>query len=477
MKIVFLIPPSSKKKIPDRIFGCNYAFFFQHNIFLLGIATYLKSMGHEVEIVDCIIEKSSLEQILERNSMYCFYSVFLSRKVDLQAASYIEKELGRDIPIVFLGSDPTYFPEIYLTSSNRFVVRGEPEISLRSLVEKFPCVETVKGVSWRKQNGEVVHNPPQEIIKDLDTLPLPERTLLRFPYRYYNPKFYTQPSTTLLTSRGCSFKCYYCVPNSLSFARELEWKRWYGKKPPVSLRSPENVLKEFDMVRKEGYKSILILDDEFIWGKDRTIEIMNGIESFNLELGILARPDMLTDKDLVKWLAKGGVRYVDMGVESFSQEILDYVGKNLKVECIGRAVELLRQNGIQPEINILLGSCPLETEDTIKETDRKIKEIKAEIVHYKICSPFPGTDFYYRAKKEGWMVTPEYIPIDPAAESLISYPHLPRRKLIKWVKHLYRTHYFSLPFIAKQILKTHSLGGILKKARTAFNMFKNIFLP
>ncbi|HLG30509.1 MAG TPA: radical SAM protein [Candidatus Brocadiales bacterium] len=520
-KIHFLIPPTPPEadgKSPDRIFGCNYAFFFQHNIFILYPATLLKKAGYDVRVIDCAIENETIASALkDKADAYVFYSVFLSRGIDLQTASIIESSLSRDTPIIFMGSDPTYCPEKYLLrpknggstiSPNRFVIRGEPEYSLLDLINNLEChcegqspeaISKVEGVSWVSSFGlrisgfeKVIHNPYRKYIEDLDSLPFPDRTLLKNPQKYFNAKFKKLPSTTILTSRGCAFKCYYCVPNSLSFARELEWKRAHKnfhselrtpnselQKPPVAKRSVGNIIEEFREVARpqnghSGYRSVFILDDQFVWGRARTLEILDGIKDLNLEISLLARPDMLTDKELVNKMAEAGVRHVDLGVESFNEDILRDIRKDLDVTTIEKSITLLKEANIKPEINIMLGASPLETEETIKDTLEKVKRYDVDIVHAKICAPFPGTEFHDIAKKSGWMITKEYVPIDTACDSLISYPHLSREKLIGLLKTFYHEHYFNPRYLIKHLTALKSFKELKNKARTAVNIWKNI---
>lgn len=483
-KIIFLIPPSSKKKVPDRIFGCNYGFFQQHNIFLLQTATLLKYSDFNVQIIDCIIEGTTVDEILNIDAdVYVFYSVFLSRNTDLIVAAEIKKVKG-NIPIVFMGSDPSYNPEIYLLSDNHFVVRGEPELTMIQFCNLLGNIQSeiniqyklslINGLSWRK-NGVIMQNKPREIIKDLDILPHPDRMLLRYPYKYFNSKFKKQPSTTLLTSRGCAWQCIFCVPNSLSFARELEWKRFYEKKPCVTKHSAEYVIAEFKEVAKQGFKSVAVLDDQFLWERSRTEKILDGIKKLDLEISVLARADMITDVELARKMASAGVAHVALGVESFNQEVLNDINKNIEINTVYNAIQLLKKANIKPEINILLASTPLETEQTIEKTLREVKKLNVEIVRVSACTPFPGTTFYELAMKNGWMITSDYIPIDPMNTTLISYPHLSHRKIEKAMRKFNRSHYFSFKYLIKQIKYLTSFREFYYKYLTMLKMLRNLF--
>ena len=478
MKIHFLIPPIKEHRNPDRLFGCNYAFFVQHNIFLLYPATFLKKNNFNVILTDCVVENKNLESALkEEADVYVFYSVFLSRSIDLEATEIIQEKFPNK-PVIFIGSGPSIHPDKYCTKPFRFVLRGESEESILKLCnelnKKKRNFKKIKGLTFFDK--KIIHNGPRNYIKNLDKLPFPDRALLKKPAKYFNPKFKKFPSTTMLTSRGCAFRCYFCIPNSLSFAREVEWKRYFKIKPPVTKRSPENIISEFREIKKQGYKSVFILDDQFVWGKERTIKILRGIRPFGLDVALLARCDMLSDEELVKEMALSNVKFVDLGIESFSQEILDDSRKDLNVKTIDKSVKNLKKYNIEPEVNVLFGCSPLETKETINNTIKEVENMDVEIVHATVCTPFPGTDFREVAIKKGWTENKEYTPIDPGADSLISYPHLSKKELINSLKGLYRKHYFSPNYLLKQFIKIKSLQEFKNKFKAGWSIFKNILL-
>lgn len=477
MKVHFIIPPIRKgERIPERVFGCNYGLFFQPNIYVLYCATLLRENGVDVEVTDCIIENKSLKG--REGDIFVLYSVFLSREVDVKVTKWLLEKHPNSF-VVFIGSDPTSKPENYLMDERCFVCRGEPEYVLLDIVKelnkKKRRFSNIKSLSWFKKK-KVINNKPRPYIKNIDELPIPDRKLLKKPFEYYNSKFKKFPMTNIIMSRGCAFNCLFCVPGSLNFARELEWKKWHDKKPPVTLRSPKNIEKECQEIYDLGYRALFVLDDEFVWGEKRSLDILNRLKKFDFDISLLARCDMLNRKIAQKF-KEVGVSHVDLGVESYNQDILNYVRKNQDVRTINKAVGHLKEAGIEPEINVLIGSCPLETKETVKDTLDKVTKLNVEIVHTKICAPFPGTDFNKVAKEKGWMTVPEYVPIDPASESLISYPHLTDKEMVKIVREFYRKHYFSPKYLAKHLFSLKSLEELKNKTKTAFAIYKTIINP
>ncbi len=470
-KITFLTPPALGSKLAaDRVFGCNYGYYPVPNIFILTCAAVLEQEGFKVKYVDGAIEKWTRNDLIDflkkdDSDLYIIYTVYLAKETDLQTIELI-REYKSSMPVVCMGPVPTEIPEMFLRDENVYIVRGEPEMTLKELAKSFredKPLENIQSLSYRT-NGTVHNNPLRPVIEDLDSLPLPARHLIDIQ-KYYNPKLGVQPFTVVLTSRGCSYQCTYCVPCSLSYARELEYRCNLGRKPPVRQRSAENVLKEIRMLKKKGYRSIGFIDDQFIWDEQRVLDICKGLEEINLEWGCLARADRLNER-LVRALARSKCQYVDIGVESFDQEVLDDIKKDLDVNTIFYAVDLLKKYGITAKINVLIAASPLETADTIKNNIRIIKRLKPDSVMYGITNPFPGTVFNKIARREGWMLYDEYKPVDVQKECIISYPHLSNRQIERLARTANLRFFLSPSFLAQNLAKIRSPKALLNALAT-----------
>ncbi|MBT4824983.1 radical SAM protein [Candidatus Woesearchaeota archaeon] len=466
MKITFITPPTIKGRAAERLFGCTYQVYPQPNLVVLYTATILKNKGHEVVIRDMPVEGLSFNEYIawakqDNSDIYCFHTVPLCAELDLKAVKYLNQEKS----VIWFGPRPTSDPKEFLVKENYYVIRGEAEAVISKVVDAIDkkinntpnddCmpIEQIPGLSHKKEN-QIITNVGFGYIKDINKLPTPDRSLIHYK-KYTNPKLPGAPYTTMLTSRQCNAKCWYCVPNSLSYARELEWKRCNKNpeciKPPVTIRDPENIRKELEEIKALGIKAISVIDDQFVWGKERHLEVCRHFKEVGLPFGILARNDRLVDEEMVKALADAGCVYVDFGVESFSQEILDDVGKEIKVETIEKSIDLLIKYGIEPKLNILYGASPLETKETLKETLDRVLKLNIDLAQFAVCSPFPGTRFREKALQEGWVVEKDVGKADPSKKSIIQYPHLSSEYLTKWVKHSYRKFYFRPKIIAKRV--------------------------
>lgn len=472
MKISFLVPPTYGQRVPDRLFGCSFALYYLQPLSYLYPAAMAERGGAEVFYLDCPVEgidEDEFEKFLEKDNSdaYVVFTLLISKKMDLKAAEVIRKIRGDDPFIVFMGPQPTYEPDAFINHQKDLVIRGETELTMGEFVKELK-VEDVRGISYQK-NGKIIHNPTRPPTEDLDRLPFPARHLID-KKKYFNPKLRRQPSGVILASRGCVNRCYYCVPCAPNYAREIEGRRYFSKKPVVRLRSAENVIAELKQLAEESYKSISFMDDQFIWSKERTLKILDALKKLDLEFGILARADSLTDPEIVKSLKAAGCSYVDIGIESLNQDVLDYIQKDLKIEDFYKAIELLKKFGVEPKLNILLGSCPLETKETIKETVKKVKKLGVEYVMFSICSPFPGTEFYNFCIEEGY-ITRELNDMDALRNSLISYPHLADKELDNLIKWAYRYFYLDPQYLIKRLIKMRSFTDLKNNIKSAINLF------
>jgi radical SAM superfamily enzyme YgiQ (UPF0313 family) len=439
------------------VYGCTYALYPIPNIFVLGYAAVLEREGHTVRFIDAPNERMSPRAFrsflrCDTSTVYSIHSVNLSQAIDTEAHRVI-RSLRPEAWIVFTGPAPTDRPDEFLLDERTVVARGEPDYILRDVVRAIESGEgentlrTIRGLSF-SVGEERMHNTTAGEIENLDELPFPARHLLN-PRLYHNPKLPDEPMTAAITSRNCAYRCIYCVPNSLGFAREIEHKRFdghdvpkegklpegYGKflKPLVRKRSPENVVREFRLLRDQGYRSVSIVDDQFLWEEERTIAICDGMKPLGLWWGCLARADRVT-RFSANAMAGSGCRYVDLGIESFNPKTLAYIRKNATVERMREGVRLLQEAGIKVKVNMLLGANPNETEEEIWSSIREVIALKPETIMFSIVSPFPGTEFHEIAQREGYLPPGGYRPTSVQHRGITSFPHLSRTDLDRLVK-------------------------------------------
>jgi len=373
----------------------------------LGLA-YLGAVseerGDEVRILDMEVEETPLNQVLreERPDLVGITANTIQIKAAWRVAQEIKAEMAP--PIVLGGPHPTVLPEESVKRPEvDVVVRGEGEATWADLCQRLESgalLEEVEGIS-RRQNGRVVHNPDRPPIADIDSLPFPAHHLFKME-RYTNlqPTLDTVEgrSFSILTSRGCPYRCTYCS--------QILPRLW-------RMRSPENVVAEWRWLVKDlGAKEIGVLDDSFNIDRKRVLAICDLLISEGLNdvpwimiNGIRAN---LVDEELLGRMREAGCIRTAFGVESGNQEILDTViDKHLTLDQIRAAFKAAKSVGMET-IGFFIIGLPGEMEETIEDTIRFACELDPMVANFSMATPFPGTQMREVVLEKGRLLAQDW---------------------------------------------------------------------
>ncbi|MGB9609258.1 MAG: B12-binding domain-containing radical SAM protein, partial [Minisyncoccia bacterium] len=204
------------------------------------------------------------------------------------------KDYNKNLPVVVGGPHPTLMPDEVLKNSPAIdiILRGEGEKSFPNLIKAIQSqkpLETVNGISFRKEN-RVIHNLPEEPIMNLDSLPFPARDLL------WGKETYTSEDMGLLfASRACPYNCTFCSSAGI-------WGRI------TRCRSIPNIIAEIKEVQKTyGTVQFSFKDDTFTLDRRRVIEFCQTLkkEKIKINWDCNGRINLL-DKELLKIMKEAG---------------------------------------------------------------------------------------------------------------------------------------------------------------------------
>jgi len=480
VRALFCIPPSelNARGLPiDRVYGCNYGFDYKPAIHFLAVATYARDvLGWEVRFLDCPAEGLGLREFEEiaRGTQWdvvLHWATYLSAVEDLAAARIVQAAWPQ-ARAVFMGTAPTWKPDEFALAGESYCLLGEPEHTLRDLDAAWRGqrpVEGIDGLAWFSGGG--VSRGGFRDLLDVTSLPMPDRGLLLGSYRAN--RLDVAPITTMAVSRGCGFRCTFCCTNAVDQAIELEFKRLqptYVKRPPLRKRSVDQIIAEFQDIAARGIRGVEIADNVFTWGKKRTMEICAGIAPLGIEWICLARANMLHDGEQIRAMAAAGCKMVYMGSETFDDGLLEDCVKEIHVQDVIKAVQTCRDNGVDPEISVLIGASPKESWTTLLNSWRMSRRLGTRFVHFSVALPSPSTAMYDDAMDNGWFVEGDFRPADNAREVIIDLPNLSRRELQLALKLAYGAQYLSPSGIRKQAQKVRSRGDLVHKVKSAFRL-------
>jgi anaerobic magnesium-protoporphyrin IX monomethyl ester cyclase len=480
---LFFIPPvelSPAGHAVDRVYGCNYGYDYKPPIHFLQLATVAREwLGWNVRLVDCPAEgldRAGFEALArsERWDVAVNHSVYLSAEEDLLAMRIV-RAANPGLKAVFMGAAATWRPDEFLDDTASYCLLGEPEETLRELSavlrgERGP--EGVDGLAWRTPDGRTHRGGFRQLL-DVSKLPMPDRTLLRGAYRAN--RLDVHPITTLVVSRGCGFRCTFCTPNAIDQMIELEFKRLqptYVDRPPLRKRTVDQIVAEFEAIAALGYKGVEVADNIFTWGKQRTQEICDRIAPLGLQWLCLARANMLHDPATIQSMARAGCQLVYMGSESFDDGLLDDMAKDLKVKDVYKAVQTCRENGVHPEVSVLMGASQHESWRTLYNSFRAARSLGTRFVHFSVALPSPSTELYDIALREGWFTQGDFFPVDNQRDAIVNLPNLSARELKLALKLAYVAQYLSPGGVMKTARSVTGLADLKHKAKSASRLFR-----
>lgn len=387
---------------------------------LLYLAASLREQGFDADVLDANAFKMTDEQIGEHIRQAkpmlvgtSLYSEILRQIRDLVGLA----KSSSDCEVVLGGPHATAVPDRVMENFPQvdYVLCNEADLSLPMLVKALKerrvggnghekkgadgqsgKSQSTAGLAdvpglWYRVNGEVRHQACAAEQPDVKALPFPARELVDRAYteaRYNAIMVRQKPVDTIMTSRGCPFRCNFCYNNRFKYRG----------------REPESVLEELIQIRRRGIRNVEIVDDHFTVDTRRAIRIFEMIikEKLGISFRIKSRVDIVNE-ELLRRAREAGAYQVSCGMESGSQYMLDAMNKKIKVQQIVQAVEWAKRHGLAIHSSWIIG-YPGETPETVEETIDLIIKTKPTTANIAALRPYPETEAYHRAKREGSLV-------------------------------------------------------------------------
>ncbi|HIC85268.1 MAG TPA: radical SAM protein, partial [Desulfobacterales bacterium] len=271
----------------------------------------------------------------------------ISPEVHVIAGGMLVKKVlnsGKDLP-----DDAIAYYSSFNGVVDAFVIESHGEKTLVQLLAKLyqeKEIDSVPNLALFDQSGQIFFTPRQveEIHMDETAIDWSEI-----------PRQYLGAVLPVNTSRGCFYRCKFCTYHWLF--------------PKVNYKSIHVLREELRSIEDLGFvRHVRFTDDNFTANRQRLQKVLKMImeEGFTFTWSCFARAGAL-DPDLVALMKKAGCEFVDMGLESGSQKMLDLMDKKLKLADAFEAIRHLNENGIWSRGSFIVG-YPGETMDTFSQT-------------------------------------------------------------------------------------------------------------
>lgn len=436
---------------------------------------------NRVEIVDAIATRMTWQEfhdlLRRKQPRYYLTQVTAPTLTNDMYGVFLAKSLGART--IAFGTHVTPIPERTMEAfpSLDFVLRGEPELTLRELIDSLegrqledvqlvklfrdtdpgwrplPASKAreredlshVKGLVWRR-DGQVTFNADRPFIANLDGLPLPRHDML--PLEAYRIPMLKGPYSFIVTSRGCTGGCRFCIKH-VSYQYSIR------------LRSPENIMAEIEMLCDLGVRNIHMYADSFTVSRDQVMGLCRLIIESGIEIRWTcnSRVDYV-DEEMLQTMARAGCWTISWGIESGNEQILRRVRKGTDPQKVARALAWSKRAGIRNWGYFIIG-LPGETEETIQETIAFSKKLPLDLALFHIAAPYPGTPFFFEVVENNWFRPgTQWEEIDMDRSTVLDYPGLPAERLEYWQRRAFREWAMRPGPILTYLKSANSLGAL-----------------
>jgi radical SAM superfamily enzyme YgiQ (UPF0313 family) len=442
----------------------------EDNHFPLGVsylAAVLKKQRVEIEIYCQDVFHYSNQELsahLEKNTYDLIGVGFMAARFNetiIELCSIINQG-KKDAWLVLGGYGPSPIPEYILEKTGAdIVVIGEAEETIQELLEcklNNSDLLQVKGIAF-KNGQEVTINEKRKSIKNLDSIPFPEWSL--FPMEKYTTCLTLFSNDEgdrilgILTSRGCINRCNFC----------------YRMEKGIRFRSIDSVIDEIKILRRNyGVNYFHMQDELFIASKKRVFDFHQALTRNNLMIKFVANARVdIFDEEIASCLKECGCQFLNFGMESSDQTVLNLMNKNTTVDENIKAALIAKKVGIGLGLNFIWGNMG-DTEDTLKNNVKLIKEYNTydQLRTIRPVTPYPGCDLYYEAIGRGLLTGPEdfFTKFKNSDLLLVNFTDIPEKEF-----------YRILLEANRELILDHfqHTNGDMERAHALINDFYNLY--
>lgn len=334
------------------------------------------------------------------------------------------------------------------TNKNIKVVMGGPHATLLPQEVKNHCDYIIIGeaeIIWPEFLLDFYENKAKkeyicDEVPSLENMPIARRDLI---HRRYLTK------GAVISTRGCHYKCSYC-----------NLKQIYCE--PFRTRSIEEVIAEIKTIKS---KYFVFWDDNF--GGDITFskKLLMELKKLNKKWAAQVTLERCRDEALIKLAKEAGCVYLFVGIESFSQDSLGSVNKEINdVDKYKSIIEKIHNNGICIQAGIIFG-FDTDKKDVFRKTLDACNELGIDGVTVSLLTPLPKTPIYNQLREENRLITDDWSCYNGKTRVAFLPKNMSKEELFEgymW----FRKEFYSLKSIYKRIRKS--------KTNVIYNLVMNL---
>ncbi len=363
-----------------------------------------------------------LEGIIEEKPDVVAFSCYIWNMEFVNRLAELIKLVDPNIEILYGGPEVSYEGKEFLENhEGEYVIVGEGEKTFREFVlYKLGegKIEDIKGLNY-KRDGKVFENPKR---------PEMDMNELVFPYTYeedINNKIVYYEA-----SRGCPFKCKYCLSSVMHGVRFLDVER---------------VKKELKYFMERGLKLVKFVDRTFNCNREYTVELLKYLSEQDTEtrFHFEVAADLLTEEQIeILNNAPKGRFQLEVGVQTTNNEVLHNINRYITYENIKEKVlKVASGKNVMQHLDLIAG-LPGEDLESFKKSFNDVHAIRPDEIQLGFLKLLKGSSMREEAEKWGIVYSP-YAPYEIIRSKDISYEEL---LLLKKVEAMVDKYYNSCKF-------------------------------
>lgn len=375
--------------------------FYTMPLALIAVGSALDRSRHDVVLLDGRLEHDPVARVVAATEDADCLGISVLTGIPIRDALAVTRAVRAARPgccIVWGGWHPSLFPvDTVRESGVDAVVVGQGEDTFAEIVARIAAGGSLHGVAGcvtraAAEEGGLSMSPPRPT-RDVNAFPEHDYGLIDVE-RYFTLKGERQ--LDYVASQGCRFRCtFYADPT-------VYGRAWFGLEPA-------RVGDELERLwTRHPFSDVGFQDETFFTHPGRVAAIADEIVRRDLSFSWMAtmRADQgaRLDESVLAACRLAGLRRVMVGLESGSQDMLDWMKKDIKLEQVFATAEKCRRHGVAVLFNLIVG-FPDEPADSITATLAIAKKLRAFGPDFQVAlfcyRPYPGTPITENLARRG----------------------------------------------------------------------------
>lgn len=385
-----------------------------------------------------------------------------------------------NVIIAFSGFHVTALPRETLEVAKGavdFLLLREYEFTLLALVRALrdnQPTSSIPSLASFSSNGVTIND--KYIPIDINQLPFPARHLLPSNDHhdlsvYWDGFCQLKPAIQMHASRGCPFRCNFCV-----------WVQAIYDSGKYRPRNVANICDEMEeVIGKYKAREIYFDDDTFTGSKKHVLQLCDEIIKRGLPQRVKwsAMADfMITDVEMINRMKSAGCIGLKFGVESGDKVVLKKINKPIDFKRVKENCQLCTDLKIKTHATFTFGGSG-ENRASLQRTLEFAKQLNCDTVQFSLTTPFPGTAYYKELLKENRLNAKDWRDFDGTNKCVIKYDDMDADYVSRfhegamraWTKHKIKKPQWvcrQFYFLARSA-RSQGVSLLQKRVRQTFN--------